>query len=223
MRSRMPLPALPPPARTPGTPTHAVRHAGLPQPASGRRAAWLRTGGSLSARLAAAGGSVSVQVLRQGRLRLLPAEAAWLGGPRRRYGHVREVLLSAGAMPVVFARSVLRQPHARGSWKAVRGLGGRALADLLFGRPAARRSGFAFVRFAPASRVAAGVRRRWQQATGQAWGSRSVLARVSVFARRGAPLLLTECLAPAVGRLGLQPRARPVRWRPKGGESGLKG
>ncbi len=214
MRSRV-LPPLPPPRRTPGPVTHAFRPTGRPGPASGRRAAWLRIGGSLSARLAAAGGSVSVQVVRQGRLRLLPAEAAWLGSPLRRYGHGREVLLSAGGVPVVFARSVLRQPHARGSWKAVRGLGGRPLADLLFGRPAARRSGFAFVRFAPGSRVAAGVRRRWQHATGEAWGSRSVVARTSVFVRRGAPLLLTECLAPAIGRLPVQPRARPGRWRPQ--------
>ena len=111
------------------------------------------------------------------------------------------MILLADGVPVVYARSVLQAVHARGTWKAIRGLGNRALADLLFGLPAAQRSGFEFARFAPGSGIAATVHRRWRDATGTEWGRREVWARCSVFTRRGAPLLVTECFAPAIAAL----------------------
>ncbi|HEX7637151.1 MAG TPA: hypothetical protein VF457_02040, partial [Burkholderiaceae bacterium] len=107
--------------------------------------------------------------------------------------------------------------HARGAWKAIRGLGTRALADMLFGLPAATRTPFEFVRFAPSSRWAAKVRRRWVDATGTSWGRREVWARCSVFERRGARLLVTECFAPAILDYPAPQRARSVVWRGKAG------
>ena len=184
-----------------------------PQPAARRLAAWLRAPGSLSARLADAGGALEVQVLRAGPVRLDPAEALRLGCPAGAGAYGREVLLRVGGEPVVFARSVLLAVHARGAWKAVRGLGSRSLADLLFGQPAAPRSAFEFARFAPGSRRAAAVHHRWQRATGAPWGRREVWARCSRFERRGAPLLVTECFAPAVLVLPAPRRSRAVRWR----------
>lgn len=180
--------------------------------ASRRLAAWMRAGGSLSARLAEAAGALQVQVLRQGPVRLLPGEAARLGCPRGAAAYGREVLLVAGGSAVVYARSVLQAMHARGTWKAIRGLGTRSLADMLFGLPAADRSAFEFARFAPGSRVAERVRRRYARAAGQPWGRREVRARCSVFRRRGAALLVTECFAPAIARLAVPQRARATPW-----------
>jgi chorismate--pyruvate lyase len=185
-----------------------------PMPASRRMGAWLQIDGSLSARIAAVSGRLTVRVLRQGAVRLQPAEAALLGCPAGAAAHGREVILLADGAPVVYARSVLQAVHARGTWKAIRGLGNRALADLLFGLPAARRSDFAFARFAPGSVIAATVHRRWHDATGTDWGRREVWARCSVFTRRGAPLLVTECFAPAITGLPAPKRARAVPWRP---------
>jgi chorismate--pyruvate lyase len=184
-----------------------------PLPPSRRLAAWLCIDGSLSARLEAAAGRLQVRVLRQGPVRLLPSEAARLGCPAGAGAHGREVLLLADGAPVVFARSVLQAVHARGTWKAVRGLGTHSLADLLFGRPATPRSAFEFARFAPGSAVAVRVQRRWREATGLDWGRREVWARCSVFARRGAPLLVTECFAPAIEALAAPKRARARPWR----------
>jgi len=187
-----------------------------PFPSSRRMAAWLRIEGSLSARIASVSGRLQVRVLRQGPVRLHPAEAARLRCPASAHAHGREVILVADGVPVVYARSVLQAVHARGTWKAIRGLGNRALADLLFGLPAPQRSGFEFARFAPGSQIAAGVHRRWREATGADWGRREVWARCSVFTRRDAPLLVTECFAPAIGRFSAPKRARAVPWRKPG-------
>jgi chorismate--pyruvate lyase len=185
----------------------------LPSPSSRRLGAWMRIPGSLSARIAAVSGRLAVRVLRQGPVTLQPAEAARLGCAAGAIAHGREVVLLADGVPVIYARSVLQPVHARGAWKAIRGLGTRALADMLFGLPAATRSEFEFVRFAPGSRWAAKVQRRWRDATGTDWGRREVWARCSVFTRRGAPLLVTECFAPAILALEPPKRARAVPWR----------
>lgn len=183
-----------------------------PLPSSRRLRAWLQIDGSLSARLDAAGGPLAVRVLRQGPVRLDPAEARLLGCLPGAAAHGREVVLLADGRPVVFARSVLQAVHARGAWQALKGLGTRSLADLLFGTPRLTRSRFEFARFAPGSPWAIAVHRRWRQATGDDWGRREVWARSSVFLRRGAPLLVTECFAPAVLSLPAPRRARAVRW-----------
>ena len=188
----------------------ALLHSGPP---SRRLGAWMRIPGSLSARIKGVSGELTVRVLRQGPVSLQPAEAERLGVDAGAIGHGREVILLANGVPVVYARSVLQAVHARGAWKAIRGLGTRALADMLFGLPASTRSGFEFVRFAPGSRWAAKVQRRWHDATGQPWGRREVWARCSVFTRRGAHLLVTECFAPAILGMPAPHRARAVPWR----------
>jgi len=187
-----------------------------PFPSSRRMAAWLRIEGSLSARIASVSGRLQVRVLRQGPVRLHPAEAARLRCPASAHAHGREVVLVADGVPVVYARSVLQAVHARGTWKAIRGLGNRALADLLFGIPPAHRSQFEFARFAPGSGISATVHRRWRDATGTEWGRREVWARCSVFTRRGAPLLVTECFAPTIAAFDAPQRARAVPWRAPG-------
>jgi len=184
-----------------------------PAPSSRRLGAWMRVEGSLSARLHAVSPPLTVRVLRQGRVRLEPAEGLRIHRAAGSTAHGREVVLLADGVPVVYARSVLQSVHARGTWKAIRGLGARALADMLFGLPAATRTPFEFVRFAPSSRWAAKVHRRWREATGTDWGRREVWARCSVFDRRGARLLVTECFAPAILALDAPQRARAVAWR----------
>ena len=187
-----------------------------PMPSSRRVRAWLQIDGSLSARIASVSGRLAVRVLRQGPVRLQPAEAERLGCPAGAAAHGREVILLADGVPVVYARSVLQAVHARGTWKAIRGLGNRALVDLLFGLPPAHRSQFEFARFAPGSGISATVHRRWREATGTEWGRREVWARCSVFTRRGAPLLVTECFAPTIAAFDAPQRARAVPWRAPG-------
>ena len=184
-----------------------------PMPSSRRVRAWLQIDGSLSARIASVSGQLTVRVLRQGPVRLQPAEAERLGCPAGAGAHGREVILLADGVPVVYARSVLQAVHARGTWKAIRGLGNRALADLLFGMPAAHRSRFEFARFAPAPLVAGGFAPAPVHRRGEARARREVWARCSVFTRRDAPLLVTECFAPVIQQLAAPHRARATPWR----------
>ena len=147
---------------------------------------WLAATGSLSARLARTGDVFSVQVLRQGRLPLLPDEAAALGVADARLGYVREVLLKVDGQTVVFARSVTAHAHSLGAWRSVRGLGSRPLADVLFKRSGITRQALQYQRFKPAT----ALQRQVQQLCPGA--PRSLPARRSVFLRQGAPLVVME-------------------------------
>lgn len=163
----------------------------------GNRKRWLGAPGSLSARLAGAGQRFSVQVLSQGLQKLHGDEARALGLARIRVGYVREVLLRVDEVAVVFARSVTAHPHANGPWRAIRGLGTRPLADVLFRQHAITRSPLQFASIEPASPLHRHVERAWQGATGAALASRTLPARRSVFTRGAAPLLVMEVFAAA--------------------------
>jgi len=156
---------------------------------------WLQASGSLSARLAATGVQFSVQVLAQGRQPLSLDEAKALGQGQKRVGYAREVLLSVDDTPWVFARSVTTHCASVGPWRAVRGLGSRPLANVLFKGSDIRRTPLAFktlTRQSPAQRHLAGA---WQKATGQTLAHPSVPARRSAFYRHGAALVVMEVFA----------------------------
>jgi chorismate--pyruvate lyase len=162
----------------------------------GRVRRWLGDSGSLSARLARAGQAFSVQVLKQGRQVLHADEAQALGLAGTRIGYVREVLLRVDGGAVVFARSVTAHAPSQGPWRAIRGLGNRPLADVLF-RPVAgiARTPLEFARLRPASRLRRQVARAWQQGSGEPVAAGALPARRSVFRHRGAPLLVMEVFA----------------------------
>ncbi|MBB1074061.1 chorismate lyase [Rhodoferax sp. 4810] len=169
---------------------------------------WLQATGSLSARLAATGTVFSVQVIRQGRQPLTRSEAQALGLEGHAIGHAREVLLKVDGTPVVLARSVTTQPDSLGAWRAVRGLGSRPLADVLFRRSGITRQPLQYRQARPGTALRQQVGRAWQRAQSAAPGvptalpapscatmlalPRSLPARRSVFVRRGAPLLVME-------------------------------
>ena len=169
----------------------------------GSTRAWLRAGGSLSARLASAGQRFSVQLLTHGRQALSADEAQALGWPAGRVGYAREVILRVDGVPVVFARSVTPYEASRGPWRAIRGLGLRPLADILFTRKGITRSPLAFTTLKASSPLHRHVVRGWQQAGCGAVVAGALPARRSVFVRRGAPLLVMEVFA--------SPQA-PWRW-----------
>lgn len=179
-----------------------------------RLRAWLRGEGSLTARLRAGVGALEVRRLFEGRERPARDELARLGGARRFRAYVREVELWGGGRPLVWARTVLCARQARAAWRAVRGLGDRPLAELLFGARPLPRSAMDYARL-PAGRAALRRCRRDEGAPGRVWGRRSV------FWRRGVPLLLTECFLPAVCRL--DPEAAAVPRRPAGGRAPQRG
>ena len=165
---------------------------------------WLNATGSLTARLQAACGPVQVLALNQGSARLLAEERVALAGtaarPGGHRGHVREVILCAGGVPLVYARSVLDTGHARLHWKAVRGLGGRPLAEVLFGTRAVRRSALQLSHHAPRHPFTRHIARQWLAATGSPLPARALWARSSVFTRAGMPLRVMEVMLAQLGR-----------------------
>lgn len=161
---------------------------------------WLRATGSLTARLRQHG-QVRVQVLSQGTRRLTAPERRALGLVS---GHVREVMLWVDDQPAVWARSVTSQRALRGPWKALKGLGTRPLAELLFGHQRVERG--PLQRHAWLKRDAERLRalRAWPQASASSPHAHSPgaprWARASVFRHHGQRLRVMEALAPGLAR-----------------------
>jgi chorismate--pyruvate lyase len=182
-----------------------------PEPLDRRLRAWLHSSGSLSRRIAAAFAGFEVQRTRQRSGPARPDEARLLGTRRV---HLREVVLWAEGRPLVVARSVLPAVQSRLAWRAVRGLGTRPLADLLFGERAVHRRTLGLVH---CPRAGAGVLRRQLAGTAAAadWAGRGAWGRRAVFTHFGVPLLLTEWFSPALAERKPGPReAGRVRGRP---------
>ncbi|HJV24407.1 MAG TPA: chorismate lyase [Aromatoleum sp.] len=100
---------------------------------------WLVDPGSLTARIRARCDRFAVKVLRQ-RLALPHRDEASLLGLRRgELAWLREVLLVANGVPVVFARSLLPRANVRGAWNLFHGIGARPLGAALFADPAISR------------------------------------------------------------------------------------
>ena len=93
---------------------------------------WLQAPGSLSARLAARCERFEVRLLRQAKTRAWVHERGALS-LRGEAALGREVLLCCDGEPLVLARSLVAARATRLAWRALKGLGTRPLADLLFG------------------------------------------------------------------------------------------
>lgn len=157
---------------------------------------WLAASGSLSRRLAALGERFEVQTLRQGAAPVLRDEARMLGAARRMRCWIREVVLRVDGVPLIWARSVAPRRALNGAWRALRGLGSRPLADLLFNDAAVRRTPLHRERLRRHGPLAAHAARQWRRATGGDLPRGMQWARSSVFCRSGAPLRVMELFAP---------------------------
>jgi chorismate--pyruvate lyase len=144
---------------------------------------------------------LTVQVLAQGPLPAKPLEAQALGLTRRQAVHGRSVLLRGAGQAMVLAHTVVAPGAARGAWRAVRGLGQRPLAELLFTRLDVQRAARAYVWLPRHSPQARHWQRLWSQACGgEPLPAGGLWQRGSVFTRQGQTLLVSEVFAPALVR-----------------------
>ncbi|MFH7041738.1 chorismate lyase [Paucibacter sp. JuS9] len=158
---------------------------------------WLRAPGSLSRRLARLGQQgFEVQVLSQRIAPLRQLERRALGLPRRGLTLVREVILRVDGRPLIWARSALHQVALAGPWRALKGLGRRPLADLLYHDKRVRRSELQPRRLSRSGHTRRHMQRQWLVATGTQASSQMLWSRNSVFSRCGAELRVMELFAP---------------------------
>ena len=153
---------------------------------------WLTRGGSLTAHLRALG-AVAVRVTRECVALPWADEIAALGLAPRAPVWVREVVLSVDGVPFVAAHSVTPRAASVGVWQATRRLRTRPLAELLYSDSSVARSSLVSRRLGarhPLYRLAA------RDVEGVA--PHALVARRSVFERHGAPLMVTECMLPAL-------------------------
>lgn len=177
-----------------------------PGPVSPRMRQWLSAPGSLTARLRLHG-TVRVEVLAQGRRRLWPQERRALGCC---VGHVREVVLRIDERPAVWARSSVPARAVKGPWQAIRGLGTRPLAELLFSHRAVRRGPLQTLRLSAHDKAGAQLARQWAglNTPPPPAGQRSLpprWARHSLFRHHGQPLQVLEAFAPWVSARSCRP------------------
>lgn len=153
---------------------------------------WLTRGGSLTAHLRALG-VVAVRVTREAVALPWADEYAALGLVPRAPAWVREVVLSVDGVPFVAAHSVAPLAASVGVWQATRRLRTRPLAELLYSDSSVARSSLV-------SRRLTARHPLYRLAAGEAGGvpPHALVARRSVFERHGAPLMVTECMLPAL-------------------------
>lgn len=153
---------------------------------------WLTRGGSLTAHLRELG-EVSVDVTREAVGLPWPDEAAALNiGPRTPVW-IREVVLNVDGVPFVAAHSIVPLDAGKGVWQAVRRLARRPLAELLYSDSSVTRSALASRRITARHPLHRLARRCTPLAQ-----THALTARRSVFVRHGAPMMVTECMLPAL-------------------------
>ncbi|SIT40487.1 putative chorismate pyruvate-lyase [Paraburkholderia piptadeniae] len=153
---------------------------------------WLTRGGSLTAHLRTLG-AVVVRVTREAVDLPYEDEYAALGIASRTPVWVREVALSVDGTPFVAAHSIVPLTASTGVWQAMRRLRTRPLAELLYSDSSVSRSSLVSRRVTarhPLYRLAS-------KETGDA-RAHALVARRSVFERYGEPLMVTECMLPAL-------------------------
>ena len=160
---------------------------------------WLTDRGSLTAKLIAQCDRFSVQRICQQTEKCWSDEFDAIGLPGPRQVHAREVLLRCDGRAAVYAHTVMPLHATATQWPLFRSLGNRSLGSTLFNDPRVVRGPMQFARLNvehPAMRRALALT---TVESGPDWRNhfeRSLLARRSLFFRRGGVMLVTELFLP---------------------------
>lgn len=156
---------------------------------------WLTDAGSLTARIRARCCRLDVRVLTQRLAQPHPDEAILLGLRAGEVAWLREVLLVADGVPVVYARSILPRHNLRGGWRLFSGIGNRPLGAALFADPRISREPLTCLRL---DRRDA----RYHRALATSGAAATTLwARRSVFRLKRRSLMVCEIFLPAIKTL----------------------
>lgn len=138
----------------------------------------------------------NVRLLGQQWQRPMRNERRALGMRDHELGLVRQVYLACGALPLVFARTVIPVGTMKGGLRRFAHLGNRPLGALLFADRRVRRGGIEIAAISPEhalyNMITGG--RRTAGGGGAIWGRRSI------FTLAGRPLLVNEIFLPSLMR-----------------------
>ncbi|OWY27208.1 chorismate--pyruvate lyase family protein [Herbaspirillum robiniae] len=167
-----------------------------------RTRAWLADPGSMTLKLKARTQDFSVRLLRQRPGPILADEHDALGVPARSRVVERDVILHCDGRPVVFGHTVLSTSSVKSDWPFFSKLGTTPLGANLFFDPLVARSPIFY------ARLHAGhpLMRRIAAALPGALPS-TLMARRSLFSRRGGVLMVTDVFLPALEAF-IRPGAR---------------
>lgn len=156
---------------------------------------WLADHGSLTARIVARCRHFDMRVLRETHALPCTDERGEIGLPLGRRAWIREVLLLADGVPVVFAHSVLAPRDLTGAWHMARAIGSKPLGAALFADPGIRRGPLY------AARITAHHPLHKHAAAAVGAALPTLWARRSRFCRIGRPLLVAEIFLPGIAKL----------------------
>ena len=162
---------------------------------------WLRRPGALTVGLRGLG-TLKLRVLRQSIGMPTPDECHAMQLNKSQPARVREICLSVDGRDCVVARSVVSLKGWSGSWKAIRGLGRRPLADLLYDDRRVTRSSFETAGICLPHPLGKLVLLSNNDLTRSSYAAQ--YARRSVFWRGEQPLLVAECFLPAFWEIARQ-------------------
>ncbi|AYR22643.1 chorismate--pyruvate lyase family protein [Herbaspirillum rubrisubalbicans] len=162
-----------------------------------RTRAWLADPGSMTLKLKARTETFTVRLLRQRPGRILADEHEALCISARSRVVERDVILLADGTPVVFGHTVLSTASVKSDWPFFSKLGTTPLGANLFFDPLVGRRPIQY------ARLSAGhpLMRRIAQALPGSELPTSLLARRSLFTRRGGVLMVTDVFLPALEAL----------------------
>ncbi|HEX5394279.1 MAG TPA: chorismate lyase [Rhodocyclaceae bacterium] len=163
---------------------------------------WLEIETSLSiaiARQCPADAPFRVRLLHEGAQLPILDEAPMIVSASGDRVHSRDVLLSSGDTPLVYAHTVLRREHLRHPWHHLVRIGTRPLGSLLFAHPRICPGTISYRRLGARHPL-------WRRAQGHialASPTATLWARRAVFQLDGCPLLVTEVFLPGILTLPL--------------------
>lgn len=163
---------------------------------------WLTNPASLTARLVARCQHFRVQRLRQRVAMCLVDEFAAIGLARPGKVMEREVILRCDDHAVVYAHTVVPLSASASQWPLFATLGERSLGTTLFSDPLVERGDLYYATLRAAHPLMRRIADVAMTAGDSLDGRHSLLARRSVFRRKGACLLVTEVFLPHIVHLG---------------------
>ncbi len=153
---------------------------------------WLVDEGSLTRRLQLRYADFAVQPTKVAYAKALLDEAPLLCSAARKQALIREVMLTGGKCPVVFAHSVLPRASLRGAWLGLSHIGNKPLGGALFANPRVVRTPLSFKKLRRQHALYISATQHLQHKPAFLW------ARRSVFRLNHAAIMVTEVFLPEV-------------------------